>query len=206
MNSLSSTPTLAIFDLGNVVFRIDWNKMSNSWSKTSGIETDILKERFKYDEYFNAFERGDISSNEFPRLINKSLNIDLSYKEFKEGWNAIYSEVIPEVKETLEQLQGKIKIVAYTNTNSIHNEVWPNLYKDVLKNFEQIFVSSEIGFRKPDANGFNHVLQACKTEPSQALFFDDRQENIDGARALGINAYLVDSDYVVSSVFNKLGY
>ena len=193
---------LAIFDLGNVLFRIDWDQMFNSWSRDSGVASDILKDKFLYDNSFDDFERGDISGEVFAKKVNELLSINLTYDEFVNGWNAIYGEVVSDVVTTLNRLSGKIRLVAYTNTNSIHNEKWPIKYAENLKLFERIFVSSDIGHRKPERAGYEYVLEACGVEAEESIFFDDREDNIEGAKDVGINAILVDSDSVVSSTFN----
>ena len=42
-----SNYSLAIFDLGNVVFRIDWQPMFNQWSELSGKKVEELKKNFE---------------------------------------------------------------------------------------------------------------------------------------------------------------
>lgn len=56
--------------------------------------------------------------------------------------------------------------------------------------FEGAVVSAEIGLMKPDAAIFRHLLQTFGLQPSETVFFDDVQGNIDGARAVGIEARL----------------
>ena len=56
--------------------------------------------------------------------------------------------------------------------------------------FEGAVISAEIGLMKPDAAIFRHLLQTFGLQPSETVFFDDFQVNIDGARAVGIEARL----------------
>jgi epoxide hydrolase-like predicted phosphatase len=205
INSDKSKTSLAIFDLGNVVFNVDWQPMFDSWSESSGVETKFLQERFKFDAHFEAFERNKISGHEFWKAMCETLVMDIAYEEFVTGWNAIYQEVVPETQNAIEQLQGNIKVVAFTNTNLIHSTIWPRKYSKVLKNFDHVFSSSEMGVRKPEVEAFQMVLDQCQTTVSEAIFFDDLPLNIEAAHNMGLRAILVDSPDSVSLELKRLG-
>ncbi|WP_425425363.1 HAD-IA family hydrolase [Amycolatopsis saalfeldensis] len=49
-----------------------------------------------------------------------------------------------------------------------------------------------VGCAKPDPEIFRLLLEKLGAEPADCLFFDDRQSNVDGARAVGIQAHLWD--------------
>jgi putative hydrolase of the HAD superfamily len=48
--------------------------------------------------------------------------------------------------------------------------------------------SHEIGCTKPDPRIYQHALEQLGTEPDQALFLDDREENVTAARQCGMQA------------------
>ena len=52
--------------------------------------------------------------------------------------------------------------------------------------FEKIYVSSEIGMRKPDAHAYRWVVDDMRTVPERVLFLDDNAENITGAQDVGL--------------------
>ena len=54
--------------------------------------------------------------------------------------------------------------------------------------FERCFFSCEVGLAKPDPRYFRAILSAMKLAPEQALFIDDKPQNIEGARSVGIHA------------------
>jgi len=186
-------PKLAILDLGNVVFRVDWQPMFDIWSNATGVPIDDLKKRFLFDESYEDFERGHLSAREFHQGLCNMLSTQLTYSEFECGWNAIYQELFDGIALTLEQLRYEVRTVAFTNTNEVHYRVWSERYRDALANFEHVFVSSEMGVRKPEAESFEHVLSYCSVQPIDAVFFDDSLSNVEAAMALGIRSILVDS-------------
>jgi HAD superfamily hydrolase (TIGR01509 family) len=196
---------LAIFDLGNVVFRVDWQPMFDIWSEASSLPSETLKEGFHFDANFEAFERGQLNGPEFHQRLCRTLGAEFSYDDFVRGWNAIYQEVFDGMGLNLRLLKDTMRVVAFTNTNEVHALVWPERYRDVLTNFEHIFISSEMGVRKPEAEGFTRILDHCRVTPGEVIFFDDFKPNVDAAAELGIRAFLVDSPDVISAFVNSSG-
>ena len=62
-----------------------------------------------------------------------------------------------------------------------------------LDEFEVKVWSCELGITKPDPSIYHHCLEALRCEPSQTLFFDDRLNNVEAARALGMEAHIFES-------------
>jgi FMN phosphatase YigB (HAD superfamily) len=56
---------LAIFDLGNVLFEIDFNRALIFLSRRSGFSPRTLAERITIGSEFGAFERGELSAARF---------------------------------------------------------------------------------------------------------------------------------------------
>lgn len=53
--------------------------------------------------------------------------------------------------------------------------------------FDAEFYSHEVGHAKPDPRYFEHVLNRTGLNARTTLFIDDLPENLDVARALGLN-------------------
>jgi HAD superfamily hydrolase (TIGR01509 family) len=75
----------------------------------------------------------------------------------------------------------------------------------VLKSFREIYLSSSIGLRKPDAEAFDHVVKAMGVPATRIVFFDDLAENIVGARAQGLKAVHVTSTADIADALTALG-
>jgi putative hydrolase of the HAD superfamily len=54
--------------------------------------------------------------------------------------------------------------------------------------FDAIIISAEVGVMKPDARIFQIALQSLGVQPAEAVFVDDFPHNVDGARAIGMQA------------------
>ena len=54
--------------------------------------------------------------------------------------------------------------------------------------FDSSFYSSDVGWAKPSAEYFTHVVDALGAGPDEVLFVDDSQTNVDGAGFAGLRA------------------
>jgi putative hydrolase of the HAD superfamily len=59
-----------------------------------------------------------------------------------------------------------------------------------LGTFEQHTWSCELGIAKPDPAIYTHTVERLGVDPGEALFLDDREENVHGAESVGLNAIL----------------
>jgi len=194
-----------LFDLGRVVLDIDLNKMLACWAGHAGCEPAHLVGRFARDEIYKRHETGEISDAEFFASLRSSLGVGLSDAQFLEGWNAIFAGEMPGIAPLLARAAERLPLYAFSNTNGAHVEHFSKTYAGVLRHFREIFLSSRIGLRKPDAAAYDHVVKAIGVPAGRIVFFDDLAENIEGARARGLTAVHVTSPEDVADALAALG-
>ncbi len=180
-----------MFDLGGVVFDIDFERAFSHWATCAGVPVETLKSRYRIDAWYEQHERGEIGAAEYFDALRDTLGITIPDEQFAAGWNAIFEEESAEVFELFQSLGSRIPIYAFSNSNVTHQEFWERKYAKTLGLFRQVFVSCDLGLRKPEAAAFRHVAACIGSEPGKLLFFDDRAENIDGARDIGMSAVQV---------------
>src|ERR1043165_4426304 len=117
-NSVDALP----FDLGNVVFRIDFERVFARWAAHAGCDAALLRQRFSHDEPYQRHERGEIDAAAYFASLRASLGIDLDDARLLEGWNAVYVEEMPGMRALLERIAPKIPIYAFTNSNLAHSD------------------------------------------------------------------------------------
>ncbi|MCJ8277412.1 MAG: HAD-IA family hydrolase [Bdellovibrionales bacterium] len=196
---------LVIFDLGNVLINIHFDQCFRAWSKKSGLEVSKISSWFSEDEMYQKHERGQITGHDYFEYVNQSLNMGLSYEDFLEGWNSIFGVAIKETAEFIEAYSSKIQMCALTNSNKLHRDAWTELYRKELSRMDKVFCSSLIQTRKPEPYSYNHVLNEMNITASEAIFLDDKLENIEAARELGINSILFDNSVrAISSLVQEV--
>jgi putative hydrolase of the HAD superfamily len=58
----------------------------------------------------------------------------------------------------------------------------------LLDNFDHLTFSFELGVAKPQRKIYEHAYHGLGVEPADALFLDDRPDNVEGARQASLNA------------------
>jgi putative hydrolase of the HAD superfamily len=194
-----------LFDLGRVVLDIDFGKAIACWAAHAGCQPSDIVERFERGETYRHHEIGKIDDAAYFESLRALLGIRISDDQFLEGWNAIFAGEMPGIALLLTRAAGRMPLYAFSNTNNAHVEHFSVIHADVLGHFREIFLSSSIGLRKPDAAAYDHVVNAIGVPASRIVFFDDSAENIEGARARGLTAVQVTSPADVAHALAALG-
>jgi FMN phosphatase YigB (HAD superfamily) len=200
-----SSADVLLFDLGRVVLDIDFGKVMSIWAGHAGRAPADVATRFVVDDSFRHHETGRIDDAAFFESLRASLGIGISDAQFLEGWNSIFTGEMPGIAPLLERAAVRMPLYAFSNTNPPHIEHFSKAYADVLGHFREIFLSSTIGLRKPDAAAYDHVVKAIGVPAQRIVFFDDSAENIAGARAQGLIGVHVTSTDDVARVLAELG-
>lgn len=117
------------------------------------------------------------------------------YEEYAFGtyWRA-YDDVLP-VLQTLRR-RG-IELVVLSNWDHRLHRTLADL--DLAKYFKGIYISTEIGFAKPQSGAFHHILNGRDLQGKDILHIGDSlDDDYHGARAAGIGAIHLDRDRLES--------
>ena len=191
-----------------MIIGLDTFKTVKAFADLSGLSAEEVKYKFESSSFFQDFEKGNISENEFRKNIRSLLNSLMEDSEIDQAWNAMLLEFSSEKLNLLKQLKSEYKTFLLSNTNAIHlKEVNKILYKTSgEKNldfyFHQSYYSHLMGMRKPNTEIFNHVVIENKLNPSETIFLDDHAPNISGAAAVGIQTKLITQSDTLLSLFS----
>ena len=182
-----------LLDFGNVLVEIDFARVTRHWAQAARIEPAVLASRFSHDEPYRRHERAEIGIAEYFAALRTNLGVALDDDTLLEGWNAVFVREIPEVVAMLPRLARRLPLYLFSNTNPAHHQFFARRYEEALAHFRRLFVSHELGARKPEPAAFLKVAHAIGAPPGRVLFFDDLPENIEGARRAGMPGILVSS-------------
>lgn len=194
-----------VFDLGGVVFDIDFGRAFASWGGATGCDPAVLQARCRHDDAGGvAYETGKLGDAAFFAGLRTALGVEVTDAALLEGWNAIIGSALPGIAGALESAAARWPLYAFSNTNTAHQRFFTARFAGVLGNFRQVFASCDIGLRKPDAAAFRFVVDAIGVPAPRLLFFDDLAANVDGARACGIRAVQVTGPSTVADTLAAL--
>ncbi len=194
-----------LFDLGGVVLRIDVERALRAWAPFSSLPLPQLVERAVVDEAFRQHERGEIDAATYFAHLREQLALDASDEQIGAGWNAIVVEPFATSVSLIRDVRRRLPCYAFTNTGAYHYARWGQAFPEVVGLFERIFMSFELGMRKPETAAFNSVAQSIDCPPDQILFFDDSAENVEGARLAGLQAVQVTEPDDIARALNAAG-
>ena len=189
-----------IFDLGGVILNLDYTKTDKEFHKLGLNNFSKLYGKKKQSKIFDDFEKGRFSAEKFIFLIKQSENLKLKDSDFINAWNAMLLEIPKERMEFIKRLKKDYNIYLLSNTNEIHIKKFEadlrknNWLRDFQDCFDQVYYSSNMGMRKPDYDCFNKVLEDHNLKAHETLFIDDSVQHIEGAKKVGINAYLLNKE------------
>jgi len=175
-----------IFDLGGVLYTLDYEAMLEGFVKASGRNVreviDILTSR----EFFYPLEKGEISPHQYYLKVVERFCCKISFEEFSVIWNSLLVKR-NEVFNFVSSLKNKLKLVILSNTNELNLEY---MAQDLDGIFDIGVYSCRVGYMKPEPEIYRIALQRAEVLPCAALFTDDLEQNVVAASELGISSHL----------------
>ncbi|TKC09010.1 HAD family hydrolase [Pedobacter frigoris] len=189
-----------IFDYGNVIFEIDFNKAQNALIQLGISNINEFFTHKSHNDIFNNFETAAITPAQFRDGIrNAAENNTLTDRQIDDAWNSLLIGVpSAKVHDTLIKAGKKYRTFLLSNNNEIHY----NWIVDYLKRefnvsdnnhlFEKTYYSQQMFLRKPHVEIFEQVIKENNLNPEETLFIDDSPQHLVGAKQAGLHTLLMD--------------
>ncbi|CAD6445532.1 7fe3ec5d-42cf-4651-88da-c65e87bd4b1f [Sclerotinia trifoliorum] len=197
MDFLQAPPRGIIFDLGDVLFK--W-----SANTTTTISPRKLREILA-TPVWNSYERGKITRDVCYELSSNQFSIPVS--TIAEAFAQARKSLEPDQKivSFLHELRKYPAIQVYAMSN-VGKEDFEELATNIdWLLFDRVFTSAAAGMRKPELGFYNHVLDELCLNGSQVVFVDDKEENVNAARQLGIRGYVFGEStiHILNEMFDS---
>lgn len=185
-----------IFDLGGVL--VDWDPVDKL--RRMGLpedEVNIIAQNTAFSAEWNEVDKGAIEKEKlFDVMLSK---IPEAYRKdaasfLNEGvFDAIHSfSYSAEWLKSLKQRGLSLYLLTnYSEWMFDYNFENDFSFKDYV---DGMIVSGRVKLLKPDRAIYEALMEKYGLKPEECVFFDDRQENVEGARKCGIKAF-VFKDY-----------
>ena len=180
-----------IFDYGMVLTGAPVAEAHDAMLRITGLPHDRFEALYWADRH--AYDEGKLTGLEFWRKIvrNASLNLDPKAIDDLKSWDArMWTTQNPVMLAWQQNLKQHGLLTAILS--NMGDSVLENMQRefDWLSNFDVLLWSFQLKMAKPDPAIYHHALEKLGTRPEETLFIDDKNVNIEAARALGINAIL----------------
>jgi putative hydrolase of the HAD superfamily len=192
-----------VFDLGGVLVDVDFRRAMRHWAAAAGVAMESIAGRFERDDAYCAHETGELSDGAYFRHLRTTLGLSISDEAMLAGWNAVLGEPLPGIEALVGRLAGEIPLYVFSNTNPAHLAHFKPRYERLLGHFRETFTSCELGARKPEAEAFRRLAARVAIHPARIIFFDDLEENVEGARRAGLQAFRVTRAQEIEAILDQ---
>lgn len=195
-----------MFDLGGVIIDLDRQRCVDALVALGDSHADELLGLSMQKGEFMKLEEGKISAADFYNEMRRRIGRPVSDNEIADAINELLIGIPVERLRLLRELKQHFKVILLSNTNSIMFDTkiadcFAQEGLSVSHYFDDIFLSYRLKACKPHADIFEKVIAQAQIIPEETLFFDDSQQNLDTAAALGFKTYLVTPDRDILSFF-----
>lgn len=191
-----TAPPVVCLDLGNVLVKLCFPRCLSGLERLAG---RLPTAGFQADTLFGegegrALALGQLAPNDFVAALAARFGIDPArHAEVAAAWCSIF-EPWPEMAALTERvLAGPSRVWLLSNTDPLHMALlWPQL--PFLARFDGLWLSYQARRLKPDPDYFKAFLASTGLQAADCLFVDDRIENVEAARALGVRGHVHSGD------------
>ena len=182
------------FDLGKVILNFDHAIGFRNLEQLCGVSlqqsNEILFDQGLQDQY----ETGLIDCTQVYQEFCRQAEIVPSAEPTKENFLRAIGDIFwanRPIIPVITQLKARgFPMGVLSNTCDAHWQVAFSQHWILRSLFDPLVLSYEEKSMKPDSGIYKAAIERAGVKPEQIFFTDDRQENVDGAVAAGIDAEL----------------
>lgn len=180
-----------LFDFGGVIYQHPKAIIAEVLAKIYHQPLEVAAET--YNKYKNDYFVGKLATNKLIQSLNHDFKSNRSLDEVKKLWIKYYGELAQanqEVIDLIRTVKKHCKVYLFSNTtemSDLHNNK-----TGIYDYFDGLFLSYQLGLKKPDIEFYKKIVSELKLRPEEILFIDDDPENIASAKELGIKTILFD--------------
>jgi len=158
-----------------------------------GVSPDALRPFFNSDDLHEDLELGEITPDQFLARLSDTLQPKRtpSIREIEDILGESF-QLNQELKEHIDAHRESLQIIILSNTNALDIAAIERLFS-LISWADASVLSYEVHLKKPDPKIYHHTLNENNLMAAHTFFLDDRPENIQAARDVGIRAEVFKS-------------
>lgn len=193
-----------VFDFGGVVCKANTAQMKDFLTNSFNINKEELSNAFRDMQSFILIGGSEKQFWEQYAIDKKVTLTNNWYEEF----GAVIKKSLTEIPETLviiKALQNQgYQTAMLSDVTQYQAEIIRKMGYYEL--FDPVLLSYEIGVQKPNPEVFKVLLEKLQVPASHVLFIDDKIENVEAAKKLGIDSIQFVNPAQLKKDFEKRGF
>jgi epoxide hydrolase-like predicted phosphatase len=193
--------TTIVLDIGGVLIDNPAGPFIDHCAKELQCDKELLRQQAVIQ--LPLFQQGIIDESEFWVRITQSLKVDNPNRPlWLDGLKSSYKEKV-EIFDELKSLRSQgFRLVILSNTEPPIIKYLKTLPSFSI--FDAFFVSNELHCIKPNKVIYEKVIESCRCKPSEMIFIDDKPENLEPAKAMGMHTILFKNEAQCLTELNQL--
>jgi putative hydrolase of the HAD superfamily len=180
-----------VFDYGRVISFPPDQKIMDRLASMAGVDVRVFEPLIW--SLRGEYDRGTLSAREYYGEVLSRLSVKLDEKTIDAmielDWRS-WGNLNPGTVRLMEDVKAAGFILGILS-NMPHDFLAFARKKIPLFSLPDVgLFSCEVSLIKPEAAIYRKLLSLLKCPPEEVVFFDDNQDNVKGAAALGIHAFL----------------
>lgn len=183
--------TFVYFDLGNVILNFDHGLACENIGRLIDKPANEVRRVIFESDLQHQYEKGLIDDQAFHAAICDELQCECELTDLKAAASDIFKLNVAIVPLICALRRQGNRVGILSNTCAAHWEfVTDGRYAILPDLFEVHVLSYEVHSMKPEREIYDAAVDLAKTPAEDIFFMDDRAENVEGATAAGLNAFL----------------
>lgn len=194
-----------IFDFGKVLVDYDFDQFLSLFITTASKRRDFFR-KFCNQALVDRCDKGDET---FEQII---LEQQALYPQWEEELQAFHDR---QVESVTGEVEGMYDLLSALKRKGYHLYGLTNWSKEVyavMERYSRIFglldgqvISSEEHVIKPAPAIYQRLFERFHLKPEECIFTDDKPENIEGGRAMGMNGIVFENARQYKQALDELG-
>ena len=192
-----------IFDYGGVLARTVDPAPRAAWERDLGLAPGALTTAVHDKQLWVAAQNGSITSDAHWQTVGEALGLSaLQLRELRAsfyGGDVLNHELLACI-DCLRQQDMTLGLLSNFSTD-LRGMLEA---QDLLRRFDHVAISAEIGRMKPDAAAYEAILGMLALPAPACAFIDDLPANVAAARALGMHGIVFEDTTLCLEALGKL--
>lgn len=178
-----------IFDIGNTVIRIAYERVIENICLAAHVDRDQLIEIFELPGGYRDMERGAVTLGGFHEHLSDKAGYRGTESDLETIWNDFFDGPVSGIEEVLARVRAEHRVAFLSNLGEFHAELIPGRFAPLFHKDDRFVFAHTFKLAKPDPEVFRRALGAIGARADEAVVVDDLLENVLAARAEGMTAF-----------------
>ena len=181
-----------VFDFGNVLATFDGDSLLSHFCNNKEDRSLLLTALF---ENWQAIDEGSISYQDYieQALSHTPVRLHETVHAFFKDWYR-YLDPITQTWDFIHELKAAVHSVYLLSNAPVYFAEHAAEVYDILSEFDGILFSAPVLLAKPQPEFYQLLFRKWNLDPKTCFFLDDKPENIEGAKKVGMDGIVFTGD------------